>query len=64
MSTRILRLPEVMQTVGLSRSAIYEKMAAREFPKGIPLAGRAVGWLDTDISEWITKQVRAGRHAA
>jgi len=64
METRILRLPELMKTVGLSRSAIYEKMAECQFPKAIPLSGRAVGWLSDDVAVWIAEQVRASREAA
>jgi len=64
MTTRFLRLPELMQTVGLSRSAIYEKVADGQFPKPIPLSGRAVGWLSDDVSEWIATQVKASREAA
>lgn len=61
---RILRLPQVMQTVGLSRSALYEKMAAGQFPKSFPLSGRAVGWLEEDVLAWIERQVRAASKAA
>jgi len=61
---RILRLPEVMQTVGLSKSAIYEKVAEGKFPRSYPLSGRAVGWLDKDVSAWIAAQVQAARKAA
>jgi len=64
MTTRFLRLPELMQTVGLSRSTIYEKVADGQFPKPIPLSGRAVGWLSDDVSEWIATQVKASREAA
>lgn len=64
METRILRLPELMQTVGLSRSAIYEKVADGHFPRPIPLSGRAVGWLSDEVSGWIAAQVKAAREAA
>jgi prophage regulatory protein len=64
MTTRFLRLPEVMQTVALSRSAIYEKVALSQFPKPVPLSGRAVGWLSSEVEDWCTAQVRASREAA
>jgi prophage regulatory protein len=64
MERRILRLPEVSKTVGLKRSAIYERVGAGLFPKPIPLLGRAVGWLSTDVENWISAQVEASREAA
>jgi prophage regulatory protein len=40
----ILRLPAVKETVGLSRSSIYLRIADGTFPKPVSLGGRAVGW--------------------
>lgn len=50
---RILRLPEVKQTVGLSRSNIYGKLAEGTFPQPVKLGPRAVGWYESDIAEWV-----------
>jgi len=47
---RILRLPQVKERTGMSRSFIY---AAEDFPTPIRLGGRAVGWLESEISVWI-----------
>ena len=57
--TRILRLPVVMERVGISRSSIYKFIAAGTFPKPVQLGPRSVGWLETEIDEWIA--VLAGR---
>jgi prophage regulatory protein len=48
----ILRRPEVERVTGLSRSTLYDKMAGGQFPKPVPLSGRAVGWLESEIAEW------------
>jgi prophage regulatory protein len=50
----VLRLPDVLKATGLSQSTIYAKVAADPptFPKPIPLTGRAVGWLESEISAW------------
>lgn len=53
MTNRILRRPEVEKIVSLSRTTIYDRMAKGAFPKAIPIGGRRVGWLESDISEWI-----------
>lgn len=61
MSHKILRLPEVKQRTGLSRSSIYLRMANNEFPSSISLGGRAVGWLEEDIYEWIVEKIEESR---
>ena len=57
----ILRLPSVKQRTGLSRSSIYLRMTNNEFPASISLGGRAVGWLEQDINEWIVKRIEESR---
>ena len=61
MSHRILRLPEVKQLTGLSRSSIYLRIANHEFPDSISLGGRAVGWLEQDVSAWIAERIEQSR---
>jgi prophage regulatory protein len=53
MSNKIIRLPEVKNKTGLSRSSIYLRMSKREFPQSISLGSRAVGWLEEDIEQWL-----------
>ena len=48
----ILRLRAVERASGLKKSAIYEKIGNKEFPKPIPLGRRAVGWLESEIAAW------------
>ncbi len=49
----VSRRPAVQRRIGLSRSTIYAKMAEGDFPRPIKLGKRAVGWLDSDIDEWL-----------
>ncbi|WP_076419827.1 AlpA family transcriptional regulator [Colwellia sp. UCD-KL20] len=53
MSKKFIRLPDVKSKTGLSRSSIYLRMSNGEFPQSISLGGRAVGWLESDINEWL-----------
>ena len=53
----ILRRKQVEKRVGLSRSTIYAKIAAGEFPAPIALSTRAVGWLESDIIAWIESRI-------
>ena len=50
---RVLRKPEVQAKSGLKQSTIDEKEAAGEFPKRVRLGARAVGWIDSEIDDWI-----------
>jgi prophage regulatory protein len=59
----ILRLPEVLQTTGLSRSTVYLRVSEGTFPKPISLGGRAVGWLEHEVQEWIDRRIAASRQA-
>jgi prophage regulatory protein len=61
MTHTILRLPEVKQRTGLSRSSIYLRITNNEFPASISLGGRSVGWLEQDIDEWIVEKIEEGR---
>ena len=49
---RLLRLPEVMQRVGLKRSAIYQRMAEGRFPKSRSLGAKCAVWVEAEIEEW------------
>ena len=49
----ILRLKQVQARTNLSRSYIYLKVSKGEFPAPISLGPRAVGWLESDIDQWI-----------
>ncbi len=46
---RIIRKPEVLVTLGISRSTLFNRINAGLFPPSIPLGGRAVGWLESEI---------------
>lgn len=51
---RILRFPEVVTRTGLSRSSVYGRIKAGDFPAPVPLGeGRAVGFIEREVSQWI-----------
>ena len=60
----ILRLPAVKARTGLSRSTIYLRISKQEFPRPVSLGGRAVGWLDNEVSAWLSRQIEKSRKAA
>ena len=58
---KLLRLPQVQATTGLSKSTIYARVAEGTFPKQIPIGPRLVVWVESDIQNWIAEQVSAAR---
>jgi prophage regulatory protein len=61
MSKKIIRLPEVRYKTGLSRSSIYLRMSTSNFPQSISLGSRAIGWLDSDIEQWLDARIAASK---
>ncbi|MXW11031.1 MAG: AlpA family transcriptional regulator [Gammaproteobacteria bacterium] len=56
---RFVRLREVMARTGLSRSTIYVMMAEGRFPKPVPLGERSVGWIESELEEWLRDRIAA-----
>lgn len=52
---RLLRLPEVIDRVGLKRSAIYKWMLEDRFPRSRSLSPRCAVWVEAEIEEWISQ---------
>ena len=57
-SIQVLRMKGIAEKTGLSESLIHDLVARNIFPKPFPLApgGRAVGWIESDIDEYILNQ--------
>lgn len=54
---KIIRLNQVKDLTGLGRSTIYKYIAEGSFPKPISLGDRCVGWLESEIYDWILARV-------
>ncbi len=61
---RFLRLPEVIARTGLSRSTIYLRLDQGRFPPPVSLGGRAVGWIESEIDEWMRNRIAESRSDA
>ncbi len=53
---RILRAKEVIRMTGLSRTTLWLMERAGTFPKHRQIGSRSVGWLDTQVHEWIRER--------
>lgn len=56
---RVIKLKDVINTTGLSRSSIYAYMAKGEFPKPIQLGPRAVAWIEEEVHSWLQVRIDA-----
>jgi prophage regulatory protein len=56
-NTNIIRLPQTVQKTGLSRSTIYSLIARGEFPQKIQLSTRSIGFLESEVNDWIESKL-------
>ncbi len=56
---RLLRRPEVMQLVGVSRATIDRLERARDFPKRVQISKNAVGWHEREMLAWKASRPQA-----
>lgn len=62
---RFLRLQQVIEKVGFEKTAIYERVARREFPRPVPISGSTtVRWVESEVDDWMDAQVQARDQAA
>ncbi len=68
----ILRRKQVEARIGLSRTAIYSKMKFDPkrpndydptFPRPISIGAKAVGWIESEIEEWLAARIQKTRKA-
>lgn len=56
---RFVRMREVTQKTGLSKSSIYDLMAQGLFPKTVNLGGRSVAFVEAEIDAWMAARITA-----
>lgn len=61
---RMIRLPEVRQTVALSRSEIYRLISLGKFPAPVRLGERVVAWDFDAIQDWLREKIAASKGSA
>lgn len=61
MHTTILRIAQVRTRVGLGTTRIYQLVGDGIFPAPVRLGGRAVGWVESEVEDWLQHRVATGR---
>ena len=57
----LIRLNDVKNMTGLSRSSIYQFIADGKFPTQVRLGSRAVAWIRSEIEQWIEEKISFSR---
>ena len=57
---RVLRLKEVKEATGLSRSSIYALQQRGIFPQSIRVGPKATGWYEDEVQNYIETRPRTG----
>ena len=52
-SMKFLRQGEVLDRTGLGRTTVWRKEREGTFPKRRRITGSTIGWLESEIDEWI-----------
>ncbi|MBC7705735.1 MAG: AlpA family phage regulatory protein [Rhodoferax sp.] len=60
----IERLPAVLKYLSISKSTLYSMIASGHFKRPIKLGARAVGWLTSDVTEFVEARAAARLAAA
>lgn len=53
----MLRIREVISITGLSKSSIYNLIAACQFPRQVNLSTKSVAWQDSEVLNWMQERM-------
>ena len=56
MPTKVLRLPKVLEKIGISRSQLYRLINQGDFPKQYHLSVRTAVWDEGEIEAWLLQK--------
>lgn len=60
----LIRLPQVLQMVPVSKTTWYAMIKANEAPRPVDLGPRSVAWVKEDIENWIQQKADARKLAS
>jgi prophage regulatory protein len=61
MTERLIRLPEVMDKLGIARSTVWLYVEQEKLPKPIKLSPRVTVWRESEINAYIADKIGGGQ---
>lgn len=59
MPDRFISLDEVLDLIGFSKTHLYRLINAGDFPRPVPLGVHKIGFLQSEVEEWMANRIRA-----
>jgi prophage regulatory protein len=56
---KILRMPQVLEKLGISRSPFLKMIGRGEFPKPVKVGPKLNGWPEHEVDAWIQNRADA-----
>lgn len=63
-STRLIRLPEVLLRTGYGKAWIYRLISEGRFPTQIKIGSRSIAFIESEIDDWIQATIDETRKNA
>jgi Predicted transcriptional regulator len=57
---KLLRVPAVLDRLGISRASLYKRLKEPGFPQQVRYGG-CVAWIESEINLWIESCIRSSR---
>ena len=54
-----IRLPAVLQKVGVSKSFVYDLITQDKFPKPVKVSPRISCWVAAEVDQWVQERIDA-----
>lgn len=58
---RLLRLPDVLNMMGIQRGTVYAWVRQGKFPPPIKIGARASAWRLDEVEQWVEDRTKASR---
>ena len=59
MSDRFISMSEVLDRICLSKTHLYRKINASQFPRPVPLGPQKVAFLESEVEAWMATRLQA-----
>ena len=63
MADKLLRVGQVVEKVGLSRTTIWRLRRQGDFPQPTVVYGPCIAWSENELDEWIKRRLQKRRPA-